>query len=66
VAGKIKQLIDQIIEQRSKGSEIIRNTTRAKLILKGVNPDKYTTSSADEPEILSRLQQIAADMGIKL
>jgi hypothetical protein len=66
VAGKINQIIDKIIEERSKGNETIRNSTRAKLILKGFNPEKYSIASEDTPEIISRLQQIAIEMGVKL
>jgi hypothetical protein len=66
VAGKIKKIIDRIIADRAKGSELIRNTTRTKLILKGINPDKFTDASEDSPDTLAKLQQIAVEMGIKL
>ena len=66
MAGKIKQMIDRIIEERSHGNATIRNTTEAKLTLKGINPRKYSASDADDPEVIARLQQIAIDMGVKL
>lgn len=66
MAGKIKQIIDKIIEERAKGNETIRNSTRAKLILKGLNPEKFTVASEDNPDTIIRLQQIAAEMGVKL
>jgi hypothetical protein len=66
VAGKIKLVIDKIIEERSKGNETIRNITRAKLMLKGINPEGYTIISNDDPEVLARLSQIAVEMGVKL
>jgi hypothetical protein len=66
VAGKIKQLIDKIIEERAKGNETIRHTTRTKLLLKGINPDSYTVISEDNPEMMSKLQQIAIEMGVKI
>jgi hypothetical protein len=66
VAGKIKQTIEKIIEQRSKGNQTIRNTTEVKLILKGINPDKFTADSPDNPEILAKLQQIASEMGVNI
>ena len=37
MAGKVKMLIDSLIEQRSQGNEAIASTTRTKLLLKGVN-----------------------------
>jgi hypothetical protein len=66
VAGKIKLMIDKIIEQRSKGNETIRNITKAKLMLKGVNPDGYSIISEDDPQVIARLVQIAGEMGVKI
>jgi hypothetical protein len=37
MAGKIKKLIDSLIEQRSQGSASIATTTRTKLLLKGID-----------------------------
>ncbi|MBN1188352.1 MAG: hypothetical protein JXA46_01255 [Dehalococcoidales bacterium] len=66
MAGKIKQLIDTIVEVRSKGNETIRNTTLAKIMLKGVNPDIYNEQSPDNEEVIARIRQIAGDMGVKI
>jgi hypothetical protein len=66
VAGKIKLIIEKIIEERARGNDTIRNTTRAKLVLKGFNPDSFTIKSEDDPEIISSLQKIAVEMGVKL
>ena len=40
--GKIKQMIDSIIEQGSKGDPLLVKTTETKLMLKGINTNKYT------------------------
>ncbi len=66
MAGKIRQMIDRIIEERSKGNATIRNTTEAKLTLKGISPRKYSSTDADDPQVIAQLQQIAIDMGVKL
>lgn len=66
MAGKIKQVIDRIIEERAKGNDTIRHTTRTKLLLKGINPDSYSITSEDNPEIITKLQQIAIEMGVKI
>jgi hypothetical protein len=66
LAGKIKQIIDDIVAKRSKGNETIRNITLAKLMLKGVNPDSYTNLSPDDPVLIARLHQIAVEMGVNL
>lgn len=66
MTGKIKQMIDTIIEKRSGGNEILKNTTRTKLILKGYNPDHWTSQSTDDPAKIAELKQIAQDMGVAL
>lgn len=66
MAGKVKQMIDRIIDERSRGNATIRITTIAKLTLKGIDPAKYTGADADNPEVIAKLQQIAVEMGVKL
>ena len=50
--GKIKQMIDSIIEQGSKGDPLLVKTTETKLMLKGINTNKYTFQSKDDPVIM--------------
>lgn len=66
MAGKIKRMIDTIIEKRSKGNEVLKNTTRTKLIIKGYSPDRWTLQSEDDPAKIGELKQIAHDMGVEL
>ncbi|WP_292522473.1 hypothetical protein [Methanoculleus sp.] len=66
MTGKIKRMIDIIIEKRSNGNEVLKNTTRTKLIIKGYNPDRWTLQSEDDPAKIAELKQIARDMGIEL
>ena len=64
--GQIKQMIDSILEQRSKGNPTILMTTRTKLILKGVNPDRYTVSSPDDPAVMTKVRAVAAELGVEV
>ena len=66
MTGETKRMIDLIIEKRSNGNEVLKNTTRTKLIIKGFNPDRWTSQSADDPAKIAELKQIARDMGIEL
>jgi hypothetical protein len=66
VPGKIKQAIDKIVAERSKGSETIAATTRTKLILKGIKINAYNQSSEDSPEVLAKVFEIAKEMGVQL
>lgn len=64
--GRIKTIIDLIIEQKSGGDEAIKNIMTTKLILKGIDPDDYQPGSEDDPAILGRLEQIASDLSVSL
>lgn len=66
LAGKIKGMIDQLIQEKSKGNQVIANCIRTKLILKGIAVNKYTLSSPDEPEIIENISKIAKEFGITL
>ena len=66
MAGQIKRVIDVIIERRAKGNPTLVLTTRTKLVLKGVNPDRFTESSPDDPAVMTKLSAIAADLGVRL
>ena len=66
MAGQIKQMIDSIVEQRAGGNPTIALTTKAKLVLKGVNPNSYNETSRDDPVILAMVRKIAADFGVKV
>lgn len=66
MSGKVKDLIDKIIAERSKGSTTIAATTRTKLMLKGIDVDKFTKTSPDDQTIIDKLNAIAKEMNIKL
>jgi hypothetical protein len=66
MAGKIKRMIDAIIEKRANGNQTIVNTTRAKLRLKGISPDNYTLTSTDDPVVIEKLNSLAKELGINL
>lgn len=66
MAGKIKQMIDQIIAKRANGNAAIEKVTKTKLVLKGVNPDNFNASSADDPAIIAKVRQIATELGVDL
>jgi len=65
LAGKIKEIIDRIIQERSKGNPAIAEMTKSKFILKGVNPNKFDTSSSDDPIIIEKLLTIAKQLNVK-
>jgi hypothetical protein len=66
MAGHIKQMIDAIVEQRARGNSTIALTTKAKLVLKGVDPSAYHEQSFDDPLVEARIRGIASDLGVRL
>lgn len=66
MAGQIKIFIDKIIQERSKGNPTIVATTQTKLVLKGINPSVWTTTSEDDPQVISKIKMIAQELGITL
>jgi len=64
--GKIKRLINQIIQQKSGGKQVLANVVATKLILKGIDPDKFNDSSPDDPATIAKVAQIAAQMGVAI
>jgi hypothetical protein len=53
--GKIKRLIDDIIEKRAGGNQVLQSTLRTKLILRGIDPKKYDENSPDDETIINKL-----------
>ncbi len=66
MAGKIKMMCNQIITKRAGGNPVIEKLTKTKLVLKGVNPDQFTASSPDDQLIITKLTQIAKELGVTL
>ena len=65
MVGKIKHMIDTIIEKRSGGKQELVGPLRVKMILKGIHPDKYTSVSIDDPVVIEKVSNLAKDFGIK-
>jgi len=60
MAGKIKSMIDTIIQQQGKGSKIREGVVKMKMILKGVDPKQYAVTSHDDPLIMGKLVELMA------
>ncbi|HEY3277469.1 MAG TPA: hypothetical protein VGJ94_12685 [Syntrophorhabdaceae bacterium] len=66
MAGKIKLMLDSIISQRSKGSSVVAMTTKTKIVLKGIDPDRYNSASPDDPAIIDKIREIARELSVSL
>jgi len=66
MAGVIKQMLDTIVRERSRGNPTFIESTRCKLILRGLHPDKFTAQSPDDPVLIAKARQIATEFGVAL
>jgi hypothetical protein len=63
MAGKIKQMIDFVLKQRAAGNSMLEKIIKTKMILKGINPSKFTLDSDDDPEVLQQLEGMSMELG---
>jgi hypothetical protein len=66
VAGQVKKMLDRIVVERGKGDNALEMLTKAKLSLKGFDPDLFTTSTPDDDATVARVKQIARELGVML
>lgn len=64
--GTVKRVLDAVIAARGKNNPTFIEATRAKLILKGLNPARFTESTPDDPAAVTRAKQIAAEFGVSI
>jgi hypothetical protein len=62
MAGKIKKMIDSIIEQRAKDNAMLAGVIKTKLMLKGIDPGKFSAQSDDDPAIIGKLEALMKDL----
>jgi hypothetical protein len=62
MAGKIKQMIDTIINQRAKDNAMLAGVIKTKLMLKGIDPNKFNAQSPDDPAVISKLETLMKEL----
>lgn len=61
MAGKAYQMINTIIEQRAKGNSVAAAGIRVRMLLRGIDPEKYGPGTEDDPAIIMQLEQMMAE-----
>jgi hypothetical protein len=64
LAGQIYNMIQKIVTERSRGNQVIANSVRTKIILKGIAIDKYTPTSPDDFAVMQKLREVAKEYGL--
>lgn len=57
-------MIQSIITQKSKGNQVIANSIKTKMYLKGIAVDKYTPSSPDDFATIMKIREVAKEFGV--
>ncbi len=66
MAGTVKRVLEAVIAARGQNNPTFVETTRAKLILKGMNPAKYSETTPDDPAEVARARKVAAEFGVNV
>jgi hypothetical protein len=62
--GRIRQMLDRILQHPSRGGGSRVMALRTKLLLRGIDPDAYTHQTPDDPVVLRQVEEIAHRLGI--
>ena len=60
--GKIKQMIDTLILSRAKDNVHLLGIFKTKLILKGIDPIRFTAQSPDDPAVIAKLEALLKEL----
>lgn len=63
LAGRIKQLIEELVDLRTQRAPALAHFVRVHLVLKGIDPDAYTDKSPDEPDKVAMLEGMIREFG---
>ncbi len=64
--GTVRRVLDAVIAARGQNNPTFIEATRAKLILKGMNPARFTESTPDDPVQVARARKVAAEFGVNV
>ncbi len=66
MAGEIRRMIDAIVSVRSRGNPTIAKALETKLIIKGIDPKQYTSTSPDNPDVIEKLKEMAKQFDVAI
>ena len=64
--GKVKRLVDTLIEKRANGNHFLELDLQMKLLFKGINIKEITDDTPDDPGTLSKIYEMAEQFNIEL
>lgn len=64
--GRVKNLIDELIEKKASGNSFQETNIKMKLMFKGIIPDNITDDTPDSEELITKIFDVAKDFSITL
>lgn len=64
--GKVKKMIDELIEKKAQGNSFQITNIKMKLMFKGIMPDNITDDTPDDGELISKIEEVAEQFDIQL
>jgi hypothetical protein len=61
MAGRVRQLIDELIELRAGGNQGVAHFLKAHLMLNGIDPSQHTANSKDDRQKELRLESMISE-----
>ena len=62
MAGKVRKMLDRIINQHAKDNPMLVGVIKTKLALKGIDPSKFSAASDDDPAIIAKLEVVMKEL----
>lgn len=62
MAGRINRMIEDLMAMRAT-DEVSRSAMRVKLLMRGIDADKFNALSEDDPAIIAKLEQMRQEFG---
>ncbi len=57
----VKQMIDTTIDRKAKENPMLARIIRAKLVLKGIDPESLANESDIDPSLVKRIESVLAE-----
>jgi hypothetical protein len=62
MSGKIKKMIDTLFTPRVNDNAMLAGIYKTKLMLKGIDPSKFSTHSPDDPAVIAKLEGLLKEL----
>ncbi|NMC75026.1 MAG: hypothetical protein GYA56_11835 [Geobacteraceae bacterium] len=62
MAGKLREMLDRVISKKVRDNPLIGNVIKAKLVLKGIDPNRLTPQADNDPVLIAKFQEVMKEL----